>query len=190
MALEGLESLLKGLEDQASWQTQKQFRLVLTHWPKAVGFAVARKTRPVGIQRGTLYVATATAAWAQTLFYERFRVLEKLNRHQHQPLKGIRFSSAQWAQAQSPLRPNSQDIRHPSYLGNVPSGPQAKADADAEDDHAIAPLTPIAAFQRWAYAMQHLQTAQVLCPRCHCHCPPGELERWSICAVCAAKQWH
>ncbi|MBE9064644.1 DciA family protein, partial [cf. Phormidesmis sp. LEGE 11477] len=73
MGLEGLSSLIKGLENQDSWQTQRQFRLVLQHWPKAVGFAVARQTRPVSICRSELYVAAATSVWAQTLTYERFK---------------------------------------------------------------------------------------------------------------------
>ncbi|MGB3297513.1 MAG: DUF721 domain-containing protein [Phormidesmis sp.] len=189
MALEGLNGLIKGLENQESWQAQQQFRLVLQHWPKAVGFAVARKTRPISIQRGTLYVATATAAWAQTLLYERFNILRKLNRYQKSPLQGIRFSSAQWtqwAQSQTSANPDSQAqtqleqsklAHHPSYIGHVPSLPTLPV------------KTPVEAFQRWADTMQHMQSAQALCPCCRCRCPQGELDRWATCAICAAKQW-
>lgn len=186
MALEGLNGLIKGLESQESWQAQQQFRLVLLHWPKAVGFAVARKTRPISIQRGILYVATSTAAWAQTLLYERFNILRKLNRYQRSPLKGIRFSTAQWAQSQLPINPDSQAqiqqapgklAHHPSYIGHVPSLPK------------IPVKTPAEAFQRWADTMQNMQSSQALCPGCRCHCPQGELDRWATCALCATKQW-
>jgi predicted nucleic acid-binding Zn ribbon protein len=28
------------------------------------------------------------------------------------------------------------------------------------------------------------------CPQCQCPTPPGELERWSVCAVCATQRWQ
>jgi predicted nucleic acid-binding Zn ribbon protein len=192
VALEGLEGLIKGLEQQESWQVQKQFRLVLLHWPKSVGFAIARITRPISIQRDTLYVATSTSAWAQTLSYERFNILRKLNRYQKPPLKGIRFSTAQWAQ-RAPLNPLNQSgnptenlaargklAHHPSYIGDVPHLTSPAPEA--------AP-TPAESFARWASAMQDMQRSQALCPRCHCHCPQGELDRWACCSLCATKQW-
>ena len=178
MSLEGLSHLIKGLESQESWQVQRQFRTVLKHWPKAVGFAVARQTRPTGIQRGTLYVATATASWAQTLSYERYNILKKLNRHQRQPLQGIRFSTAQWSRSERlTLLPQTGE-QHPSYVGWVPSLTQD----DGE------PHTPIEAFERWAIAIRGMQEAQAQCPQCCCRCPQGEIDRWARCALCAAKQ--
>ncbi len=203
MALEGLEELIKGLEDQESWQVQKQFRLVLLHWPKAVGFAVARVTRPVGIQRGSLYVATSTAAWAQTLAYERLNILRKLNRHQRLPLKAIRFSTAQWNQTQQTQTQQTQEVpqnapqalgrlaHHPSYIGHVPHLPQSPVQTSdrAAQPNSAAQSTPQETFQRWANAMQQMQVTQALCPRCRCHCPEGELKRWRVCALCATKQW-
>lgn len=177
MTLEGLNGLIKGLESQESWQAQKQFRLVLQHWPKSVGFAVARKTRPIAIQRGTLYVATATAAWANTLAYERLNILQKLNRYQHKPLKNIRFSTAQWAESTDTARPTQAKVQHPSYVGEVPHLPK------------IAPQTPSEAFQRWAKAVQQIQLSQALCPQCQCRCPQGEIDRWGACALCTTKHW-
>lgn len=183
MALEGLNGLIKGLENQDSWQAQRQFRLVVQHWPKSVGFAVARQTRPVSIQRSTLYVATATAAWAQTLAYERLNILRKLNRHQRHPIKNIRFSTAQWAQIQRGQQGSSsssqKDEQHPSYVGIA-----AKAGAQVAPPH-----DPAEAFARWAQTVQRMQRSQVVCPRCQCRCPQGELDRWAVCALCAAKQW-
>ncbi|CAN5661898.1 DUF721 domain-containing protein [soil metagenome] len=178
MALEDLNGLIKGLEGQQSWQVQRQFRLVLQHWQSAVGFAVARQTRPISIQRSVLYVATATAVWAQTLSYERLKILRKLNHYQRQPLKNIRFSTAQWAQTNNLITADKESQQHPSYVGNVPSLPTVIAQ------------TPDAAFQRWAIAIQQMQSTQALCPQCRCRCPEGELGRWAVCALCAAKQWH
>ena len=180
MSLEGLGHLIKGLESQESWQVQHQFRTVLVHWPKAVGQAVARKTRPTGIQRGTLYVATASAGWAQTLSYERYNILKKLNRHQRQPLRDIRFSTAQWQLSTASTTLPKSSEQHPSYVEQMP----VLAAQHLETD----PPTPNEAFSQWAAAMQEMQKVQAFCSQCRCHCPKGELERWSVCALCAAKR--
>ena len=181
MGLEGLSSLIKGLETQDSWQTQRQFRLVLQHWPKAVGFAVARQTKPISISRAELYVAAATSVWAQTLTYERFKILRKLNRYQSQPLKNIRFSTALWtsseASKQSPP-PNQVSTQHPSHPGQTAQPLLAKA------------TTPSEAFERWAHLVQQMQRSQSLCQSCRCRCPQEELDRWSVCALCATKRWQ
>ena len=186
MALEGLDGLIKGLESQDSWQVQRQFRLVVQHWPKVVGFAVARQSRPIGIQRGTLHVATATAVWAQTLTYERIKILRKLNRYQRQPLKGIRFSSAQWAQPAEPITAPPSATHHPSYIAPPDSGPAAN---QTENTSARSPQTPAAAFKQWANQIKHMQQYQAQCPQCRCYCPQGELNRWGACSLCAAKRW-
>ena len=222
MALESIEGVIKGLENQESWQAQRQFRLVLIHWPKAVGFSVARKTRPTGLQRQVLYVATETASWAQTLSYERFNILKKLNRHQPQPLQDIRFSTAQWAKGKaiaptslannpslhssmpnssmpnnsisnssisndaetSNAHPATQPLasviswQHPSNLGDVPHLPKQRAQ------------TPQKAFKQWAAALQSMHRTQAVCPTCRCHCPQGELDRWTCCGHCAIKRWR
>lgn len=184
MALEGLSSLIKGLENQDSWQTQRQFRLVLQHWPKAVGFAVARQTKPISIHRAELYVAAATSVWAQTLTYERFKILRKLNRHQLQPIRNIRFSTAQWTSPMADIAAiersrlsNQLGTRHPSYTGQTTQPFETAA------------TTPLEAFDRWADVIQKMQRNQVLCPNCRCRCPQGELDRWSVCALCASKRW-
>lgn len=190
MALEGLNGLIKGLEGQPNWQSQRQFRLVVLHWPKAVGFAVSRKTRPVSIQRSTLYVATATAVWAQTLSYERLKILRKLNVHQQQPLKDIRFSTAQWQQRSIETASGSQPLEHhPSYV--VPTPNQTSPELFATNSSQIdLPQTPETAFNRWANTIRQMQSTQALCPLCQCRCPQGELDRWSVCALCAAKKMH
>lgn len=182
MSLEGLSHLIQGLESQESWQVQRQFRSVLTHWPKSVGFAVARKTRPTGIQRDVLYVATETAAWAQTLSYERYNILKKLNRHQRQPLKGIRFSTAQWARPASIAPATKPNQQHPSYIGQVSTL------LSSELTEQPVSTNPIEVFNRWAAAMQEMQTSQATCPQCRCRCPQGEIDRWALCALCAAKK--
>ncbi|MEM8502567.1 MAG: DUF721 domain-containing protein [Cyanobacteria bacterium P01_D01_bin.1] len=204
MGLEGLNKLIKGLEDQDSWQSQRQFRLVLQYWPKAVGFAVARQTRPTSIHRSELYVAAATPVWAQTLTYERFKILQKLNRYQPSPIKNIRFSAALWASLAKSNREGVSARDHLQYLSNTGQTAPSLEHPDKHSKHSLTkhskhpltkrlkhlPTTPSEAFERWACTVQQMQTSQALCPKCKCRCPQWELDRWSICSLCASKRWQ
>lgn len=185
MAFQSLQNVLGVLGNQYQPQSQRQFQVVLRCWIEVVGPVVAAQTRPLTIQRGVLKVATASSAWAQNLVFERQRILAKLNGLLPQPLEDIRFSHAQWESAKTPLPLPGMEYQttlwqqHPSRVSQA-IGPAHPA-RNATD--------PLAAFRGWASMMrtrsQHLPT----CPRCQSPTPPGELERWSMCAICVAKQW-
>ncbi|MEO1590291.1 MAG: DUF721 domain-containing protein [Cyanobacteria bacterium J06632_22] len=197
MTFEPLKSLIGSLEQQPHWQTRRQFYQVVQYWPKAVGHLVARQTRPMSIQRQVLYVSVSTAAWAQTLTFERRRILTQLNGWLTCPLSDLKFSAAQWQQQPGPRRrPDSELLRqHPSYV-------QPSADPDRTPEPSISesrastqpastqPASAQQAFANWSERVRASHTQQVLCPNCSCHCPAGELERWKMCALCATKQWQ
>jgi predicted nucleic acid-binding Zn ribbon protein len=184
MSFTSLNHILGALEEQSRWREQP-FQLLLKYWPEVVGAAVTAHTRPVSIQRDTLSVATSSAAWAQTLTFERQRILEKLNVYLPSPLVDIRFSTAQWH------RPNhsSRDAgatkglwyEHPSSLVDAPRVTKVSKLPNSNN--------PKAAFEHWAKVMQVGSHGLPLCPQCHCPTPLGELQRWEICSICAARQW-
>ncbi len=185
MSFKSLNQILGVLEQQSGWQDQP-FQRLLQFWPNTVGAAVVAHTRPLLIQRGVLWVATSSAAWAQTLTFERQRLLQKLNQQLPSPLVDIRFSTAQWHRTKdSSLAAGKQATRllclHPSYLVDAPRVPQSGETPNSNN--------PNAAFQHWAKAMQARSHGLPLCPQCQCPTPPGELQRWAICSICAAKQW-
>lgn len=183
MSFRSLDRILSALQEQNRWQDQPLQRL-LKCWAEVVGAVVAAHTRPISIQRDVLWVATSSAAWAQNLTFERQRILQKLNSHLPSPLIDIRFSTAQWQSPQDPnLTSNSQAKtsllgEHPSFLGNLPR--------TAKNSEPI--NNPNASFQHWAKVMQARSQNLPLCPQCQCPTPPGELQRWTICSICAAKQ--
>ncbi len=187
MAFESLQGVLNGLETQASWQKRRQFREVLQQWPDVVGMAVAAHTRPHSIQRGVLSVATASSAWAQNLLFERQRILQKLNQRLVSPLSDIRFSTGNWAtQTTGGLEGAiGRDLwdTHPSRI------PQLPAKAPSPQPTPDVPQDANAAFQQWATRLQQQTRSLPLCPQCQCPTPSGELERWTVCALCATKQW-
>ena len=182
MGFSGLQSLITDIETQPGWQARRQFSQVVDYWPKAVGYVVARQTKPESIQRHVLYVTVANASWAQTLTLERRRILHKLNRLLAMPLDDIRFSSARWHA--KPIRRNqpvSDWVKaHPSYLGEPKPG----------EVHQKEPArTPEEAYAAWVIMKKSQQKLQEICPECECACPPGEIARWNMCAPCIVKVW-
>ncbi|AFY32670.1 DUF721 domain-containing protein [Calothrix sp. PCC 7507] len=181
MSLKSVNDILIVLKKQPQWQEQP-LQSLLQCWTEIVGVVVATHTRPLSIQRDVLRVATSSAAWAQNMTFGRQKLLVKLNEKLPSPLVDIRFSTAGWQQPpdQQQMESTVLPCEHPSYLGNLNS--------DRHDDTA-ATMNPNAAFGDWAKTIKVRSHGLPLCPQCHCPTPPGELQRWAVCAVCAAKQF-
>lgn len=182
MSFKSLNQILGSIQEQSKWEEQP-FRRLVKCWAETVGAAVATHTRPVSIQRDVLWVATSSAVWAQELSFGRQRILEKLNAHLPAPLLDIRFSTAGWQPQNSKpimLKPAKADVwrDHPSrVLTSLPTHNQQQYQHPNE------------AFSQWAMRMQARSRNLPLCSQCHCPTPEGELQRWGMCAICAAKQW-
>lgn len=191
MVFKSLQHLLGTLDSQESWRSRRQFQQLLNHWFEIVGPAVAAQTRPVGIQRRVLQVATANAVWAQNLVFERHRILEKLNAQLGLEITDIKFSTAQWQVTRSPTSADAlaalwQD--HPSRLTNGTSQ-TLKTKPAAKSEPVDRQIDSTEAFQNWATQMKARSRQLPLCPMCKCPAPPGELDRWSVCSLCVVKQW-
>jgi predicted nucleic acid-binding Zn ribbon protein len=180
--IQSLSQILGGLESQDNWKGRQQLQQVLSLWAAAVGEAVAAQTRPTGIQRRVLLVATSSSAWAQNLGFERVRILEKLNGMSSLRLTDIRFSTGQWRSEYSIIAANISESAilwrdHPSRVGDLPL-PQVKPAPDSQS-----------AFRDWARTMRSRSQGLPLCPKCQCPSPPGELSRWGMCSLCAAQRF-
>ncbi|MBN3909678.1 MAG: DUF721 domain-containing protein [Nostoc sp. NMS1] len=179
MSLKSINDILGVLEKQAKWQEQP-FQHLSKCWAEIVGPVIAANTRPLSIQRDVLSVATSSAAWAQNLTFGRTSLLLKLNKTLLTPLLDIRFSTASW-QNPSVERKQQQTVspdEHPSYLGDEISRPDVTPTKDVK-----------AAFGHWTKIMRSRSHGLPLCPQCESPTPPGELQRWAVCSVCAAKQF-
>ncbi|MDF5706473.1 MAG: DciA family protein [Nostoc sp. S4] len=180
MSLKSVNDILDVLEKQAKWQEQP-FQRLLKCWTEVVGSVVAAQTRPLSIQRDVLWVATSSAAWAQNLTFGRSPLLLKLNKKLSTPLVDIRFSTVGWQHPS--VEPKQQQTilphEHPSYLSDRISRPESTLSIQDAN----------AAFGHWAKIVQARSHGLPLCPQCQCPTPPGELERWSVCSICAAKQF-
>lgn len=190
MPLDSLANLMNQFEQQPAWRGQAAFRKVLYGWEGVVGAAVARQAIPVRLDRQVLYVAVANPMWGQTLTLERLTIIDKLRDQLSLNLKDIRFSSGDWYRRSSPnpgalaATPSSLPTwlqRHPSFEASLLAASPAAIATDQPRP------TAAEAFQRWAQRNQRQVAQWQLCPRCHSPSPPGELDRWQCCSLCAAQ---
>jgi predicted nucleic acid-binding Zn ribbon protein len=184
MSLSSLGGVLGNLEQQYTTPDRKQYERLLRHWEEIVGGHVAVQTRPIAIRRGVLNVATASAAWSQNLAFERQRILTKLNDKLALSLTDIRFSTAQWHTTRVRSEPETDGPmqvwqQHPSRLKVELKTSRTHFVTDAQDSQQ--------AFAQWEKLMRSRTQHLTQCPQCQCPTPPGELERWGICSLCAAK---
>lgn len=187
MPFDSLNDILGSFAHQTLGQKQQEYQRLVECWAIAVGPKIVKHTRLLCVERGILKVATSSAAWAQTLTFERRRILQVLNAHRDSEIADIRFSTRDWVNCsnESPsLAGQLQTMwqEHPSRLFDDNSGGSTSAESSASQD-------PKAAFKQWAARLKTRSASLPLCSECGSPTPPGELERWSVCAVCATKQW-
>ncbi|NEP61925.1 MAG: DUF721 domain-containing protein [Symploca sp. SIO2G7] len=182
MMFKSLNHILSKLEKQPQWEGLRQFQRLVTCWQQVVGATVAQQTRPYSISRDVLYVATSSSVWAQELKFQRRLILKKLNTELTMQLVDIRFSTAQWEKNQETdevLKSQSLSWQeHPSYFVETVS----LSTVAIEEPHSAA--------QHWIKLLQMRSQQLPLCPNCQCPTPQGELQRWGICCLCAAKNWQ
>jgi predicted nucleic acid-binding Zn ribbon protein len=181
--MQSLQTLMQHLDQSPQWRATAGLRQILAVWPQLVGEAVAQHSQPTKVYRDVLQVTVSSAAWAQTLTFERPRILHNL--HQTLPatqttIQDLRFSAAQWQRERPRSHPRSTIALadHPSWAGAL------------QHTKALPPQTADMAFQQWEHRRRTQLSTQSQCPRCHCPCPTQELQRWSMCAICITHQWQ
>lgn len=175
MALEPVDRVLGKLR-KAQWRQQREFGKLKHAWAEVVGSAVAAQAQPtqVNAQR-VLFVATSSAVWAQNLAFERQRLLVKLNALLDKPLTDIRFSTRQWRSRSTASQPSR------------PWTPQSLVERAETVGRLTAETDTQAVFSRWSERVKAQSQKYPLCPQCHCATPPAELQRWSVCCLCAVR---
>ncbi len=183
MSFQSIPEILERLQIEALYQQQPIQRL-LDCWQEVVGKVIATQTRPISIERDVLWVATSGAAWAQNLTFERQRLLKKLNKILPTPLVDIRFSTARWqpTKKKSSTQLKISSLDHPSYLGKVNN-------LNQNLNLHYRPKNPDIAFANWSETIKTRYSSLPLCPNCQSPTPKGELERWGVCSICAARSF-
>ena len=94
MPWKNLDTVLKQIQQDPRWKKYQQYWQLLDDWYQIVPSSARENTRPLYISRQTLWVATSSAAWAQTLSLQRQQFLKAFNKKGPEPIKDIRFSTA------------------------------------------------------------------------------------------------
>jgi predicted nucleic acid-binding Zn ribbon protein len=181
--MQSLQTLMHHLERSPEWQSMALLRHLLQQWPEIVGSAVAQHSQPTKIVRQVLQVSVSSPAWAQTLTFERSRILANLQSRipaAHPEIQDLRFEPASWQQrtVRPHQLPRPQLTAHPSWLQST------------SRKRPNPPETPTEAFQSWATYKQAQLANQSHCPGCQRPCPTQELHRWQVCAICMTHRWH
>lgn len=100
-------------------------------WTAAVGKRIARRTQPLRLERGVLYVRAATAAWATELSFLAETILEQLGQ-QGIVATSLRFSVGAIGDRPGDPRPVPPRRRRPAVLP-----PELRAHLDAVEDERL-----------------------------------------------------
>ena len=170
MSWKNLDGILTQIKQDPSWEKYQQYSQLLHEWHQIVPASARNNTRPLYISRKILWVATSSAAWAQTLFMQRQQFLKVLNAKWSAPIKDIRFSAAHWQQKNLNTQSNTD---HPSHL---PAALLTSFSAQPLPK----PASPEQVFQNWVESYQKRTKTWPLCPQCQSPSPPGEIQRWQV----------
>ena len=188
MDFQSLSQILGYLKIMERSPQQQNFQQLMECWEQVLG-VMARQTKPLHIERGVLYVATSSATVSQELSFLVPQLLKKLNHLLSIPLDNIRFSTAQWhtrlSLSQSIQTEKNDWQQHPSRIPQLKKLPLANSTPKNKNSQ----QNPQTTFQNWAKAIRNRYQTLPLCPQCQSPTPPGEIQRWSVCAICTTKQW-
>ncbi|CCH66759.1 hypothetical protein RINTHH_6040 [Richelia intracellularis HH01] len=185
MSWQSVNDILGCLQIQTKL-AEEPLQILLVAWEKIVGEVVAAHTQPTSIKRGVLRVATYSAVWSQNLTFERKRLLVKINSILPSPLQDIHFSTGSWQHNQNQANQtrdysnNNLPQEHPSYIETINI-----SDCNHQEKTSINE-----AFTNWKKLTDKRSQFIPLCPKCQCPTPPGEIRRWQVCSLCAAKEFR
>ncbi|VEP18642.1 putative RNA-binding protein containing Zn ribbon [Hyella patelloides LEGE 07179] len=183
MFLNPLDRILKRVIQQPEWNKYREYYQVVKCWHQVVNQQALKNTKPLHIDRETLYVATSSAVWAQELALQRYALLKKLNYRLDCTLKDIRFSPAKWHNKpkkeviEVPLKEiNLKKLREEKLVNKVKQT-ENKIDANT-------------AIHSWLENIKQSSQKLNTCPQCQSLTPQAELTRWQVCRHCIAQKWN
>ena len=183
MFLNPLDRILKQVIQQPEWDKYREYYQIVNCWQQVVNRQVFKHTRPLYVDRQTLYVATSSAVWAQELALQRYSLIKKLNTRLDFTIKDIRFSPARWENKQKqevievPLQEvNLNKLRVEKSQNNLEET-ENKTDANI-------------AIQSWLENIKKSSQNLATCPQCQSLTPQAEFKRWQMCRYCIAQKWN
>lgn len=182
MFLNPLDRILKRVIEQPEWDKYREYSQIVKCWRQVVNKQVFQNTRPLYMDRQTLYVATSSAVWAQELALQRYSIIKKLNARLNFTIKDIRFSPARWQNKQK-----QEIIEIPLEEVNLN---KLRAEKARDNEEEIETIDANIAIKSWLGSLKKKSQNSNTCPQCQSLTPQAELSRWQMCRYCIARQWN
>ena len=122
-------------------------------WRKLVGVDIARRTRPLRLDRGTLTILVASSAWAQELALMEAALLDRLRRS-GLDAKKVRFKVGRVA---APTREPERQGKLKKVPPSAPLPPQVDRAVAAVDDPELRAAIQLAAQRNLAWQRAHAE---------------------------------
>ena len=75
-------------------ETKVKEYLAMSRWPQVVGEKIAREAKPIGIEKGKLFVQVDNSSWRNELTFIKKDIVDKLNQAVGTPvIRDVIFSS-------------------------------------------------------------------------------------------------
>ncbi len=184
-----LDRILKRLVNQPEWDQYRAYLQINQYWQQVVNKKASENTRPLGLERGILQVATSSAVWAQEMTLQRYSLVKKLNKRFEFTLKDIRFSPARWQQVQQRSLKHQTLSEFPLQEINLQKLIVQKQKEQEQQEEATPPNLQ-STMSNWLKTVQKSAQDLTACPQCQTLTPPDELARWQVCRYCIAQKWH
>lgn len=181
--------------DQSPLNLDQALAQVALAWTAAVGSGVAARSRPFKLQRGTLFVLTASSAWSDELSLLAPRIVEAL---QHScPRAGVRQLRFRVAGGRSKLLFDTA-ARHSAAVRKLPA-PLAAHERPGRTAQPARPAAADAGSRDVGETIARLRALQVeldaerdragwlTCAQCGCRYRGGDTPE-TVCARCAEQQ--
>ena len=183
MFLNPLDRILKQVIQQPEWDKYREYYQIVECWQQVVNRQAFKNTRPLYLDRQTLYVATSSAVWAQELALQRYSTIKKLNSRLTFTIEDIRFSPARWQNNRKPeiievplKEVNLNKLRAEKATNNIE---QTENEVDANT-----------AIRSWLDNIKKSSQNLATCPQCQSLTPQAEFKRWQMCRYCIAQKWN
>lgn len=177
-----LGSILQQIIQQPAWQNYRDYCQIRDSWHELVNTQALANSKPLHIEKTTLYVATSSAVWAQELSLQSYAIARKIQTNLQIEITKVKCSPARWHSLQAPkIATNNDEIQLQET--NLRQIIEAKKNTRVKSE---SPQLII----RQLLEKTNVQSSKTMCPQCDCPTTQAELARWGVCRHCIAQKWH
>ncbi len=177
-----LGKILQQIIQQPAWKYYRDYCQIKYSWHELVNSQATENSKPLHIEKDTLYVATSSAVWAQELSLQSFAISKKIQTHLQIKITKIKFSPARWHSLKTRIPPvTNNEIKLQAV--NLQQIIEAKKSRSTQSESTQALI-------RQLLEKTKAKSSTLTCPQCNCLTTQAELTRWQVCRHCIAQKWN